>query len=88
MLEIPCVLEGEDLIDSEYLENLSVSDLVCYKCARLVSCDVEHYIFSVQIIFFRLSWHRSETQNKAGFCGSLLRFLFEMSINSGKCDHG
>jgi hypothetical protein len=42
MCEISYVLEGEDLVDSEDLNNLSVSDIVYHKFARLVSCDVEH----------------------------------------------
>jgi hypothetical protein len=35
MCEILCVMEGE------HLKHLSVSDIVCHKYARLVSCDVE-----------------------------------------------
>jgi hypothetical protein len=45
MCEISCALEGKDPVDSEDLKDLSVSDIVCYKYARLVSCDVER-IFS------------------------------------------
>jgi hypothetical protein len=41
MYKISCVLEGEDLVDSEDLKDLSLSDIMCYKYARLVSCDVE-----------------------------------------------
>jgi hypothetical protein len=39
--EISCILEGEDLVDSEDLKDLSFSDFMCYKHVRLVSCDVE-----------------------------------------------
>jgi hypothetical protein len=38
MCEISCVVEGEDLVDSE---ELNVGDTVCYEHARLISCDVE-----------------------------------------------
>jgi hypothetical protein len=31
MCEISCVLEGEDLVDSEDLKHLSVSDIVCFR---------------------------------------------------------
>jgi hypothetical protein len=41
MCDISCVLEGEDEVDFEDLKDLSVSDIKCYKYARLVSCDVE-----------------------------------------------
>jgi hypothetical protein len=34
-----CILEEDDLVDSEDLKDLSVSDVVCYLYARLVSCD-------------------------------------------------
>jgi uncharacterized protein YacL (UPF0231 family) len=36
-----CVLEREEQVDFEDLKDLSVSDIECYKYARLVSCDVE-----------------------------------------------
>jgi hypothetical protein len=42
MCENSCFFKREDLVDSEDLNDLSVSDTVCYKYARLVSCDVEH----------------------------------------------
>lgn len=41
MCEISCMLEEEDPVDSGDLNCLSVSDMVCYKYARLVSSDVE-----------------------------------------------
>jgi hypothetical protein len=40
MCEVSCVPEREGLVDSEDLKDLSVSDIVCYKNARLVSRDV------------------------------------------------
>jgi hypothetical protein len=41
MCEVLCVLEEEFLIDFEDLKDLNVSDIVGYKYARLVSCNVE-----------------------------------------------
>jgi hypothetical protein len=41
MCNISCVLQGEDLVDSKDLKDLSVSDIVCYMYARMVSCDVK-----------------------------------------------
>jgi hypothetical protein len=41
MCEISCIFEGKDLVDSEDMKDLSVSDIVCYMYARPVSCDVE-----------------------------------------------
>jgi hypothetical protein len=41
MYKISSVLGREDLDDSEDLKDFSVSDIVCYKYARLISCDVE-----------------------------------------------
>jgi hypothetical protein len=44
MWEILCMLirgGKKGLVDCEDLKDLSVSDTVCYKSARLVSCDVE-----------------------------------------------
>jgi hypothetical protein len=41
MCQISCVFEGEDLVYSEDLKDLSVSGIVCYNYAGLTSCDVE-----------------------------------------------
>jgi hypothetical protein len=41
MSDISCVLEAEDQVDFEDLKDLGVSDIGCYKYARIVSCDVE-----------------------------------------------
>jgi hypothetical protein len=46
MCNISCVLEGEDRVDFEDLKDLSVSDIECYKYARLMSCDVESTFLS------------------------------------------
>jgi hypothetical protein len=40
MYEISCVFGG-DLAYSEKPEDVSINDIVCYKYARLVSCDAE-----------------------------------------------
>jgi hypothetical protein len=45
------VLEGENLADSEDLKDFSVSDIVCCKYARLVSCDVELPFFQYKSLF-------------------------------------
>jgi hypothetical protein len=41
MRKISCVLEGEDMVDSEDLKDFSVSDVMCSRYERLISCDVE-----------------------------------------------
>jgi hypothetical protein len=50
MCDIIYVLKGEEQLDFEDLKDLSISDIKCYKYARLVSCDVERTFFSIQII--------------------------------------
>jgi hypothetical protein len=62
MCNISCVLEGEDQVDFEDLKDLSVSDIGCYKYARLESCDVEH-TFSRYKSFFRDNRHRFTMHN-------------------------
>jgi hypothetical protein len=52
MCKISRALEKEDLVDSEHLKDLSVSDIVCQRYARLVLCDVER-IFSQNKSLFR-----------------------------------
>jgi hypothetical protein len=47
MREISCVLEEEDLIDSKDLNILSVTDVMCYKYARLILCDDNQHRFTV-----------------------------------------
>jgi hypothetical protein len=51
MCKISCLLEGEDLADSEDVKDLSLSDIVCYKCARLLSCDVEQTFSVIRSLF-------------------------------------
>jgi hypothetical protein len=46
-----CVLEGEELVDSEDLTDLSVCDIVCYEYARLASCDVECVLSEYKSLF-------------------------------------
>jgi hypothetical protein len=41
MYQILCMLEREDQINSEDLKDLSVSDIMCYKHAKLINCEVE-----------------------------------------------
>jgi hypothetical protein len=62
MCDISYVLEGEDQVDFEDLEDLSVSDIECYKYARLVSCDAER-TFSQNKSFFRDNRHRFTMNN-------------------------
>jgi hypothetical protein len=46
-----CILEKDDLVDFENLKDLSVSDIVCYLYARLVSCDVERTFSRCKSLF-------------------------------------
>jgi hypothetical protein len=47
MFGIPCVLKPGDLIDSENLKNLNVSDIVCYKYHVMWNITFSQYnIFS------------------------------------------
>jgi hypothetical protein len=62
MCDISCVLDGEDEVDFEDQKDLSVSDMECYKYARLVSCDVER-TFSQYKSFFRDNRHRFTMHN-------------------------
>jgi hypothetical protein len=55
--DISRVLQGEDQVDFEDLKDLSVSNIECYKYARLVSCDMEH-TFSQYQSFFHDKRHR------------------------------
>jgi hypothetical protein len=73
MCEISCVLEGEDLVNSEDLKDLSVSDIVCYKHAKLVSCELEH-TFSQYKLLFHDNRHRFMIQN--------LKMTFVVHCNS------
>jgi hypothetical protein len=45
MCEISCVLEGEDLVDSEDMKDLNVSDIVCYSMQ-----DWYHVTWNVHIL--------------------------------------
>jgi hypothetical protein len=51
MCDISCVLEGEDQVDFENLKDLNVSNIDCYKYARLVSCDVERTFYQYKSFF-------------------------------------
>jgi hypothetical protein len=51
MCEISCLSEGEDLVESEDVKDLSLGDIVCYKCARLVSCNVEQTLSVIRSLF-------------------------------------
>jgi hypothetical protein len=62
MCDISCVLEGEDQVDFEVLKDSSVSDIKCYKYARLVSCDAER-TFSQYKLFFHDNRHRFTMHN-------------------------
>jgi hypothetical protein len=42
--------EGDNQVEKADLEGSSVSDIVCYKYAMLVSCDVGGYIFSIKSV--------------------------------------
>jgi hypothetical protein len=65
MCEISRVLEVEHLDDSE---DQRVSDIVCYKYARLVSCDVEHTFSQCKSLF---------PDNQQGFAIHKLRMTFD-----------
>jgi hypothetical protein len=73
MCEISRVLEGEDLVDSEDLKDLSVSDIVCNKYARLLSCDVER-TFSQYKSLFR--------DNRQRFTTHSLKMTFVVQCNN------
>jgi hypothetical protein len=45
MCEISCVIEGE------HPKDLSVSDIMCHKYARLESCDVEGTFYQYKSLF-------------------------------------
>jgi hypothetical protein len=73
MCDISCVLEGEDQVDFENLKDLSVSDIECYKYARLVSRDMEH-AFSQYKSFF--------CDNRQRFTMHNLKMTFMTQCNS------
>jgi hypothetical protein len=73
MCEISCVLEGNDLKD------LSVSNIVCHKYARLVSCDVERTFYQYKS-FFRDNRHRFTVHN--------LKMTFLVHCNSASLSVG
>jgi hypothetical protein len=62
MCEILCLFKGEGAVDSEAPKDLSVSGIVCYKYARLVSCDAER-TFSQYESLFRDNRHRFTMHN-------------------------
>lgn len=41
IIQVSCVLEKDDLADSEDLEDLSIGGIACYIYVRLVSCHVD-----------------------------------------------
>jgi hypothetical protein len=59
---ISCVLEGEDLLDSEDLKDLNVNDIVCWKYAGPVSRDMERTFYQYKSLF-RDNRHRSAMHN-------------------------
>jgi hypothetical protein len=69
-------------VDSEDLKDLSVKDIVCYKYARLVSCDVELYFLNTN--------HSSLIPNTQ-YRTCTLQFSFDcdkFNIRSGLPDNG
>jgi hypothetical protein len=70
MCKISCLIKGEDLADPVHLKHLSVGDTVCYKCAGLVSCNVE-CIFSQYRSLFCDKQQICNIWFKDDFCGSL-----------------
>jgi hypothetical protein len=73
MCQISCILEGEDLVVSDDLKDLSVTGIVCYKYVTMVSYDVEH-AFSEFKLHFCDKQHRFMMHN--------LRMTFVTHCNS------
>jgi hypothetical protein len=48
---MPCALEWKDPNDSKDLEVSSASDILCYKYATLVSCDVKRRVSQYKPLF-------------------------------------
>jgi hypothetical protein len=49
--EITCLLEVGYLVHPEDLKDFSVSDIMCYKYARFLSCDVERQFPRYKLLF-------------------------------------
>jgi hypothetical protein len=62
MCDTSCLVEGEAQVYFEDQKDLSVSDVECYKYARLVSCDVE-CTSSQHKSFFRDNQYRFTMHN-------------------------
>lgn len=49
--EITCLLKVGYIVHSEDLKDFSVSDIMCYKYANLLSCDVERQFPRYKLLF-------------------------------------
>jgi hypothetical protein len=90
MCMVSCVLEEEDLVDSEDLKDMDVCDIVLQYAKLLVSCDVERTFLQYKP-HFHDNRHRFTTHNlKLTFvvhCECLTSCLIWRLLVSTLCEH-